>query len=179
MSINVGIVGVGNCACSLYQGLTYYKDNTHSSGLMSSDIGGYTTRDINVVAAFDIDTRKVDKTFKEAMFSLPNCTPCYCNYEDLPDGPIVQMGNVLDGVSEHVRNKENGFIVSKQDSCNIVDILLDKKVDILINYLPVGSQLATEFYANCCLETGVSFLNCIPVFIASNPIWEQKFIDAK
>jgi myo-inositol-1-phosphate synthase len=180
VNINVAVVGVGTCASALYQGLTYYKNND-TSGLMKDNIGDYSINNINIVAAFDVDKRKVGKVFKDAILSQPNCTPCYCNREELPDGPIVMMGNVLDGVSKHMLDvpEEEGFRLSDKelDGINIKNTLINNEVDILINYLPVGSQFATEFYANCCLQTGVSLLNCIPVFIASDPIWEQKFID--
>lgn len=183
--INIAIIGVGNCACSLFQGLTYYNDlSDNIDGIMKQNIGGYKIENINVVAAFDIDKRKVGKTLKEAIISKPNCTPIYADFDKLPDGPIVEMGNILDGVSEHMlnANEEEGFRLYDGDNINerisnIVNILVRNKVDILINYLPVGSTVATEFYANICLQTGISLLNCIPVFIASDPIWEQKFID--
>jgi myo-inositol-1-phosphate synthase len=183
--IRLAIVGVGNCASSLYQGFTYYKDNK-SNGIMKHNIGGYNLDCFKIVCAFDVDKRKVNKTLKEAILSLPNCTPLFVNKEDIPDGPIVNMGNVLDGIGEHMLNEpeDSSFRVLEKNGnnypcCDIVKILKENKVDILINYLPVGSQKATEYYAQCCLDARVSLLNCIPVFIASNPEWEQKFIDAK
>lgn len=178
--IRVGIVGVGNCACSLYQGFTYYKDNKVDNGLMRGKIGNYDTNSIEVVLAIDVDVRKVGKTFKDAMFSEPNCTPLFVDKNDLPEGPIVLMGEILDGIAPHMleANEEEGFRPSFEDSCNVVEELKKNNIDILINYLPVGSQKATEFYAQCCIDASVSFLNCIPIFIASNPVWEQKFIDA-
>ena len=180
MPINVAIVGVGNCACSLYQGFTYYKDKETVSGLVKASIGGYSIHDIRVVAAFDVDTRKVGKCFKAAMLSPPNCTPLFVQDKDLPDGPHVMMGRVLDGVADHMTTypEDEGFQVSTADTVDVVHVLKSKEVDILINYLPVGSQQATEFYTECCLDAKVSLLNCIPVFIASNPEWEQKFIRA-
>ena len=179
--IKVAIVGVGNCANSLYQGLTYYAGYTagqERDGVMKSRIGGYSVADIEVVAAFDVDKRKVGKCFREAMNSLPNCTPTY--EPNVPDGPVVQMGPVMDGVPALMEDypDEEAFRVSDQEPVDVAQILTDRKVDILINYLPVGSQKATEWYAEQCLKAGVSLLNCIPVFIASNPVWEQKFIDA-
>lgn len=180
MPINVAIVGAGNCASSLYQGLHYYETNVaNSEGLMRNDIGGYTVKDVNVVAAFDVDRRKVGVCFRDAILSKPNCTPIY--YKDkMREGPIVMMGTVLDGVASIMENypEDEAFRVSDEAPVNIVQVLRDCKVDILINYLPVGSQKATEFYANACIEAQVAFLNCIPVFIASDPIWEQKFIQA-
>jgi len=179
--IRVAIVGVGNCANSLYQGLTYYAGYTEGQerdGVMKSRIGGYSVADIEVVAAFDVDKRKVGKCFREAMAAKPNCTPTY--EPNVPDGPKVQMGPVLDGVPSLMKNypDDEAFRVADLDPVDVAQVLADRKVDILINYLPVGSQKATEWYAQQCLNTGVSLLNCIPVFIASNPVWEQKFIDA-
>ena len=176
--INICIVGVGNCSSSLYQGIHYYTENNIEEGLMSEKIGGYNTKDINVVAAIDVDKRKVGFNLKQAIFSKPNCTPIF--YDNIPDGPIVQMGNILDGISSVMDNEdEDGSFQKSSENCvDIVKLLKDTKTDILINYLPVGSQKATEYYANVCLEANVAFLNCIPVFIGSNPVWEQKFIDA-
>ena len=179
--IKVAIVGVGNCANSFYQGLTYYAGYTagqERDGVMKSRIGGYSVADIEVVAAFDVDKRKVGKCFREAMNSLPNCTPTY--EPNVPDGPLVQMGPVFDGVPQLMEDYPDAeaFRVADLEPVDVVQVLTDNKVDILINYLPVGSQKATEYYAQACLDAGVSLLNCIPVFIASNPEWEQKFIDA-
>ena len=179
--IRVAIVGVGNCANSLYQGLTFYSGYTEGKercGLMKDRIGNYAVSEIEVVAAFDIDKRKVGQCFRDAMWAKPNCT---LEFEpNVPDGPTVQMGPVLDGVASLMENypEDEAFRISEETPVNVAEVLTERKVDILINYLPVGSQKATEFYAKECLKSGVSFLNCIPVFIASNPEWEQKFIDA-
>lgn len=179
-SIKIAVVGVGNCFSSLYQGLEYYKDHAQENipGVMFSDIGGYRTSDIEVVATFDVDPRKVGKPTGEAIFALPNCARVF--EKNVPAGPIVQMGNVLDGVSDYMleQPEEQGFRVAKEKPVDVVQALKDAEADILINYLPVGSQEATEFYAQCAIDAGVAFLNCIPVFIASDPAWEQKFIDA-
>lgn len=177
-NINICIVGVGNCASSLYQGINYYKFKKINNGLMSEDIGGYKPYNINVVAAIDVDKRKVGKSLKEAIFTKPNCTKIL--FENVDDGPIVSMGNVLDGISQIMNDhsEDHSFRASNEKSVDIVKLLKDTNTDILINYLPVGSQIATEFYANACIDAKVSFLNCIPIFIASDPIWEQKFIDA-
>ena len=179
--IRVAIVGVGNCANSFYQGLTYYAGYTagqERDGIMKSRIGGYAVADIEVVAAFDVDRRKVGKCFREAMSAKPNCTPTY--EPNVPDGPTVQMGPILDGVPSLMKDypDDEAFRVSDANPVDVAQILVDRDVDILINYLPVGSQKATEWYVEQCLSAGVSLLNCIPVFIASNPFWEQKFIDA-
>lgn len=176
--INICIVGVGNCASSLYQGIHYYAKNKIDTGLMSDNIGGYKPGDIKIVAAIDVDKRKVGKTLKHAIFTKPNCTPIF--YKDVHDGPIVSMGTVLDGVSSVMEEAEEefSFRVSEHSPIDIVQLLKDTKTDILINYLPVGSQKATEYYANACIEAKVAFLNCIPVFIASSPEWEERFIKA-
>ena len=180
-NIRVAIVGVGNCANSLYQGLTYYVGYTEGQerdGIMKSRIGGYSVSNIEVVAAFDVDRRKVGKCFREAMWEKPNCTPEY--EPNVPDGPMVQMGPIMDGVPSHMEDypDDEAFRVADLEPVDVAQVLVDRKVDILINYLPVGSQKATEWYVDQCLKAGVSLLNCIPVFIASNPEWEQKFIDA-
>jgi len=178
--IRVAVVGVGNCLSSLYQGLEYYKDHDEENipGIMFSRIGGYHPSDIKVVAAFDVDRRKVGRPLGEAIFAKPNCARVFC--DDVPDGPIVQMGPVLDGVSEYMQSQPEkyGFRVSNEEAVDVVAALKESRTEILINYLPVGSQEATEFYAQCAIDAGVSFLNCIPVFIASDPKWEKKFIDA-
>lgn len=178
--IKVAVVGVGNCLSALYQGLEYYKDHDEDNipGIMFSRIGGYHPADIQVVAAFDVDRRKVGRPLGEAIFAKPNC--CRVFQEDVPDGPIVQMGPVLDGVSDYMQSQPEkyGFRVSNEEPVDIVKVLKETKADILINYLPVGSQQATEYYAQCAIDAQVSFLNCIPVFIASDPVWEKKFIDA-
>ncbi len=179
-TIKVAVVGVGNCFSSLYQGLEYYHEHKGQNipGVMYADIGGYRTSDIEVVATFDVDRRKVGKPTGEAIFALPNCARVF--QEKVPAGPTVRMGNPLDGVSDYMQEQpeEFGFRVAKAKPVDVVKVLKESGADILINYLPVGSQEATEFYAQCAIDAGVAFLNCIPVFIASDPKWEQKFIDA-
>ncbi len=179
--IKIAVIGVGNCFSALYQGFAYYQahKNNSVSGIMFEDIGGYAPTDIEVVAAFDVDQRKVGKPIGEAIFELPNCARIF--FKDVPDGPTVQMGHVLDGVSEYMLNQpaELGFRLADKKPVDVVKLLKDSGADILVNYLPVGSQEATEFYAQAAIDAQVAFLNCIPVFIASNPKWEKKFIDAK
>ncbi len=179
-SIKVAVIGVGNCFSALYQGFEYYREHGEDNipGIMFADIGGYRTSDIKVVAAFDVDPRKVGKPVGEAIFAAPNCARMF--QKDVPAGPVVQMGNTLDGVSDYMleQPEDLGFRVSKAKSVDVVKVLKESGADILINYLPVGSQEATEFYAQAAIDAGVAFLNCIPVFIASDPKWEQKFIDA-
>jgi len=182
--IRIAVAGIGNCFGSLYQGFEYYKDRDEDAeggsipGIMFSRIGGYHPADIDVVAAFDVDRRKVGRRVGEAIFAAPNCMRVFC--EDVPDGPIVQMAPVLDGVSEHMLSQPEkyGFRLSNEDPVDVVAVLKESRADILVNYLPVGSQKATEFYAEACLQAGVAFLNCIPVFIASDPVWEKRFISA-
>lgn len=179
--IKVAIVGVGNCASAIYQGLTYYKNATGKNipGVMFADIGGYTLQDIEVVAAFDVDARKVGLPMGQAIFAEPNCARVFA--KDVPDGPTVQMGQVMDGVSEYMENEreDRGFRVADKTPVNVAKALEASGAEILVNYLPVGSQKATEFYMQAAIDAGVAVVNCIPVFIASDPEWEQKFIDAK
>ena len=180
-SIKVAIVGVGNCASAIYQGLTYYNEYEGDSipGVMFAEIGGYRLSDIEVVAAFDVDERKVGLPIGQAILQEPNCARVFAH--NIPDGPIVQMGQVLDGVSSYMQEEreDRGFRVAKKKPMDVVKLLKDSEAQILINYLPVGSQEATEFYMQAAIDAGVAVVNCIPVFIASNPEWEQKFIDAK
>ena len=179
--IKIAIAGVGNCASSLVQGLHYYKDKNPKDaiGLMHWEIGGYTPGDIEVVAAFDIDRRKVGKDLNEAIFAAPNCTTLFC--PDLPEsGVIVHMGRVLDGFANHMREYEDKytFVLANEtepDMAKAVEILKETGAQILLNYMPVGSEEATRFYANCALEAGTAFINNIPVFIASNPEWAKRF----
>ncbi len=179
--IKVAVVGVGNCFSSLYQGFGYYAKHKAGSvpGIMFENIGGYKPTDIEVVAAFDVDPRKVGKNLSEAIFAKPNCARVF--YLKVEKGPKVLMGNPLDGVSDYMleQPEDVGFRIAKSRPVDVVKILKDTKADILINYLPVGSQKATEFYAQAAIDANVAFLNCIPVFIASDPKWEKKFIKAK
>lgn len=179
--IKIAIAGVGNCASSLIQGIEYYKslDKNHphkSLGLMHYDLGGYKPEDIEIVAAFDIDERKVDKPLKEAVFAKPNCTKVF--YSNLPDYKVtVMMGEVLDGVSSHMMDypADKRFIVSSRKPCNVADVLKKSGAEMLLSYLPVGSEKATAYYAEVCLSTGVSLINCTPVFIASDKKWATRF----
>jgi myo-inositol-1-phosphate synthase len=179
-SINIAIVGVGNCASSLVQGLSHYRPGANQTiGLMHWDVGGYRPSDIHVVAAWDIDRRKVGKDVAEAIFAKPNCTQVFCD-DISPSGAIVRMGRKLDGVADHMGDypKDRTFIVADEpepDQADVVRVLKESRTDVLVNYLPVGSQEASEFYAECALEAGVAFVNCIPVFIASDPGWAKRF----
>lgn len=201
--INVAIVGVGNCASSLIQGFGYYRDTANIPGVMLHDIGGYFPGDIQVVAAFDVDHRKIGRPLSAAIFEKPNCTMEFSNQETLEmalhTDPVVRPAPIMDGVAAHMYNwpvddsfrdyrwaYSQGLITDK--AMSHLENLIDRKAiiahlksvntDMVINYLPVGSQQATEFWAEICLEAGISFLNCIPVFIASDPAWEKRFFDA-
>jgi len=181
--IRVAIAGVGNCAASLIQGIEYYtalsngkKAKHEHLGLMNYDIGGLFPEDIEIVAAFDIDKRKVGERFDVALNAKPNCVlPLYTN---IPKSKFkVEMSPVMDGYSEHMKDypDDRTFIVANHKPANVEKILRDTGAEVLLNYLPVGSQQAAEFYAEACLKTGVSFINCIPVFIVSNPKWAKRF----
>ncbi len=184
--IRVAIVGVGNCASSLIQGIHAYAADACGDGkcvgLAHPVLGGYAPGDVEIVAAIDIDARKVAKPLHEALFAAPNNTKIF--YDDFSyDNLNVTMGCVLDGVGEHLKDfpEHQRFVVSDQHDATREDIetlLRQSGAEILMNYLPVGSQKATEFYAECCLATGVSLINCIPVFIVSDPKWAKRFTEA-
>ncbi|PAX08647.1 inositol-3-phosphate synthase [Sphingomonas lenta] len=179
-SIRVAVVGIGNCASSLVQGLEHYREGSNDqTGLMHWDMGGYRPSDIQVVAAWDIDRRKVGLDVAEAIFAKPNCTAVFCPTVTAT-GTIVRMGKVLDGFAEHMAEHpdERTFLLAgdpEPTKDEVVAELRRTRADVLMNYLPVGSQEATEFYAECALEAGVAFVNNIPVFIASNPDWAARF----
>jgi myo-inositol-1-phosphate synthase len=183
-AINVAIIGVGNCASSLVQGLAYYQNGgaNEQIGLMHWDLGGYRPRDIQVVAAWDVDRRKIGKDVAAAIFEKPNCTAVFCDHVK-PTGTIVEMGRILDGYSEHMAEWPDArtFLLADAPEPTQEDVvrrLRETETDVLLNYLPVGSQEATEFYAECALEAGVAFVNNIPVFIASDEKWAKRFVDA-
>ena len=182
--INVAIVGIGNCASSLVQGIQHYGEGANDlTGLMHWEIGGYRPSDLRIVAAWDVDARKVGKDVAEAIFAKPNCTAVFAPHVE-PTGATVEMGVTLDGVAEHMADypdEARTFMpadASEPSRAEVVARLRDANVDVLMNYLPVGSQAATEFYAECALEAGVAFVNNIPVFIASDPTWAKRFADA-
>ena len=180
-NIRIGIVGVGNCASSLVQGINYYRDKNSEDaiGLMHWDIGGYKPCDIKVTSAFDIDKRKVGRDVAEAIFAEPNCTAVF--QDDVPEiGTTVRMGKVLDGFSEHMRDYDDKytFVLADKpepDTEDVVRVLKESGTEILLNYLPVGSEQAVRFYAECALEAGTAFLNNMPVFIASDSAWAKRF----
>lgn len=177
-SIRVAIVGIGNCASSLIQGTAHYAAGASTKGLIHESIAGYRPDDVEFVLGIDIDARKVGKDLSEAIFAGPNNTKVF--YANVPKtGAAVIRGCVLDGVAEHmVKAGEKGFIVADEPDATqaeIVAALKQSGAHILVNFLPVGSQQASEFYMDCALEAGVAVVNCIPVFIASDPEWEARF----
>ncbi|RMF02455.1 MAG: inositol-3-phosphate synthase [Chloroflexi bacterium] len=180
-TIKIAIAGVGNCASSLIQGIHYYKDSNaeEAIGLMHWDLGGYKPSDIQVVAAFDIDRRKVGQDIADAIFAPPNCTQIFCN--DIPKtGATVRMGKILDGYSAHMRDypEQDTFVLADAPEATkegVVAVLKASGADMLVNYLPVGSEQAVQFYAECALEAGIGYVNNMPVFIASNPEWAARF----
>jgi myo-inositol-1-phosphate synthase len=179
--IPVGIVGVGNCASSLLQGIEFYRsaDSEASAehiGLMHAELGGYRPHDIDVVCAFDVDQRKVGTTLDAAAYAPPNNTRALVP-KLTRSKVVVQMGPVLDGVSEHMADypDDERFIVADTRPVDVADVLKKSGAQILVSYLPVGSQKATEHYAQACLDAGVGFVNCIPAFIASDPQWAAEF----
>jgi myo-inositol-1-phosphate synthase len=178
MTIRVAIAGIGNCASALIQGIEFYKGEKEIIGLMNYDVGGYKPDDIRVVAAFDIDKRKVGKDVSEAIFSNPNCTTRFCKVAYI--GTKVRMGKILDGFSEHMKDHEDDktFILSDENEPSkeeVIDILQNSETEIFLNFLPVGSEEAVKFYAECCLDSGIAFINCMPVFIVSDKKWSKKF----
>lgn len=180
-NIKVAVVGLGNCASSLIQGIYHYRNKSaeEAVGLMHWKIGDYEPGHVEIVAAFDIDKRKVGLDVNEAIFSEPNCTTVFC--DNLPlSGVTVQMGRKLDGVAEHMHDYDSRFTfvfadIAEPSEEDVVRKLKDSGAEVLMNYLPVGSEKATQFYAGCALEAGVAFVNNIPVFIASNPEWAKRF----
>jgi myo-inositol-1-phosphate synthase len=171
--VRVGIVGVGNCASSLVQGLTHYREassNEPPPGLMHVELGGYHVGDVEVASAFDVNAFKVGRDVGEAVFARPNNTFQFARPE--PTGVTVRRGPTLDGLGKYTRDE-----VPESDApeVDVAEELDRTKTDVLVSYLPVGSQAATEFYAEKALEAGVAFVNCIPVFIASDPKWSRRF----
>lgn len=183
--IKVAIVGCGNCASSLLMGISYYKNvksiDKPIPGLMHNSINGYLPSDIECVLAYDIDARKVNKHIEEAIFSVPNNTNIFCR--DIPKtNVIVKMGKILDGFSKHLLDYDEKYriVISKEKEPSKEDVsktLKESDCQILLNFCPVGSIKATEFYAECCLEAGVALINCIPQFIASDQKWANRFKD--
>lgn len=175
-SVRVAIVGVGNCATSLIQGVEYYKDadpTANVPGLMHVEFGQYHVKDIEFVAAFDVDAKKVGFDLSEATQASENNTIKIADVP--PTGVIVQKGNTLDGLGKYYRET---IEESDAPAVDIVQVLKDTKADVLVSYLPVGSEEADKFYAQCAIDANVAFVNALPVFIASDPEWAKKFEDA-
>jgi myo-inositol-1-phosphate synthase len=174
--VRVAIVGVGNCANSLIQGITYYKDADPAEevpGLMHVDLGGYHVRDVEIVAAFDIDAEKVGKDLGEAIWAGQNDT---IKFADVPElGVPVQRGMTHDGLGKYLKEK---ITKAPGPTDDVVGILRDTKADVLVCYLPVGSEQATKWYVEQALQAGVGFVNCLPVFIAREDYWDRRFEEA-
>jgi myo-inositol-1-phosphate synthase len=174
--IRVAIVGVGNCASSLIQGVQYYQDADENStvpGLMHVKLGQYHVRDVKFVAAFDVDAKKVGFDLSEAIFASENNT---IKIADVPPVNVtVQRGPTLDGIGKYYSET---IEVSDTEAVDVVKVLKDAKVDVMVSYLPVGSEEADKFYAQCAIDAGAAFVNALPVFIASDPVWAKKFTDA-
>jgi myo-inositol-1-phosphate synthase len=174
--VRIAIVGLGNCASALVQGLEYYKDadpNDAVPGLMHVELGGYHIRDVEIVAAFDVDAKKVGRDVAEAILAEPNNTIRFADVP--PTGVTVQRGPTLDGLGMYYRDT---ITESDEPEADIVQVLRDTRADVLISYLPVGSEQADKHYAQCAIDAGVAFVNALPVFIASDPVWAKKFEDA-
>src|SRR5206468_334393 len=176
VSIRLAIAGVGNCASSLVQGLEYYKNADPAEdvpGLMHVVLGGYHIRDIEVVAAFDVDAAKVGLDIGKAIYAGQNNTLKFAQVGEL--GVQVQRGPTMDGLGKYYRMT---IEESPAPAVDVAQVLKDTGADVLVSYLPVGSEDAQKYYAQCCIDSKVGFVNAIPVFIASNPEWAQKFTDA-
>jgi myo-inositol-1-phosphate synthase len=176
--IKVAIAGVGNCASSLVQGVEYYRNRQGASleGVMRPSIGGYGCSDVEFVAAFDVDRRKIGRPLEEAIFAKPNCTRIF--QSALPvSNVIVQAGPVMDGVAAHMAEYPDDVAFRPSDLAptDIAEALKSSGADVLLCYLPVGSEQAVKHYAQACLDAGVGMVNCVPVFIASDPEWAEKF----
>ncbi|CAN5353869.1 inositol-3-phosphate synthase [soil metagenome] len=175
-SVRVAIVGVGNCATSLIQGVEYYKDADPEAtvpGLMHVMFGDYHVKDVEFVAAFDVDDKKVGKDLSEAINASENNTIKIAEVPTL--GIDVLRGPTMDGLGKYYRQT---IEESATEPVDVVQVLKDAKVDVMVSYLPVGSELADKFYAQCAIDAGVGFVNALPVFIASDPVWAKKFEDA-
>ncbi|MGE5289935.1 MAG: inositol-3-phosphate synthase [Micromonosporaceae bacterium] len=175
-SVRVAIVGVGNCASSLVQGVEYYSGagaTDRVPGLMHVQFGPYHVRDVKFVAAFDVDAKKVGHDLSEAIAASENNTIKFCDVP--PTGVIVQRGPTLDGLGEYYRQ-----IITESDEkpVDVAAVLRESGADVLVSYLPVGSEEADRYYAQCALDAGVAFVNALPVFIASDPEWARKFTEA-
>ncbi len=181
--VRIAIAGVGNCASSLLQGIEHYRgvapEEQEAWGLMHLEMGGYRPADVAVVAAFDIDERKVGRPLDQAAFAAPNCTDAIRGSIE-PSPVTVQMGPVHDGVADHMADfpDDRSFRVADEPAVDVARVLRESEAEVLVSYLPVGSQKAVQSYAEACLATGVSLVNCVPVFIVSDPQWGERFRQA-
>src|ERR671921_98911 len=175
-TVRVAIVGVGNCAASLVQGVHYYRDadpSTRVPGLMHVQFGDYHVRDVEFVAAFDVDAKKVGRDLAEAILASENNT---IKIADVPPLDVpVQRGHTLDGLGRFYRET---ITESDDEPVDVAQVLRDSDADVLVSYLPVGSEAADRFYAQAAIDAQVAFVNALPVFIASDPVWAKKFADA-
>ncbi|MEM2929471.1 MAG: inositol-3-phosphate synthase [Thermoproteota archaeon] len=170
--IRVAIAGVGNCASALVQGVYYYRDRRDTIGLAHPEVGGYRPEDIEFVAAFDVNRRKVGKDLSEAIFEKPNNT---IKFQEVPEtGVTVKKGPVLDGVGRYLREVID---FSEEKNADVAEELKSSKADVLVNYLPVGSESGSRFYARSALDAGVAFVNAMPTFIASSSEWQARFVE--
>jgi len=174
--IRTALIGVGNSASALIQGTQYYKDakeNTTVPGLMHVNFGGYHIRDLKFVAAFEVNKEKIGKDLSEAIFTKPNCVE---KIADVPHLNVeVSPAPIMDGVANHMREVFNVYDEKTEGHADVVKVLKDSKVEVLVNYLPVGSRDATRFYAQAAIDAGCAFVNCMPEFIGSNEEWSKKF----
>ena len=179
----IAIVGLGNCASTLVQGLTFYRRTRETIGLMHPLIAGLAVGDIQIACAFEVDSRKIGRPVREAIFAKPNNSRIFEPHPEDNDAKVYP-GPLADGVAAHLRDTQNSQHVDVHSAAgntpleHVVDILKSTNATVLVNYLPVGSQQATELYAHACIAAGIGMVNCIPVFIASNPVWADKFAAA-
>jgi len=177
--IKIAVVGVGNCCSTLVQGLEYYRNSDNKTGVFRKTVGGFAIDDIEVVAAYDVDKRKVGEKLHEAIFAKPNCTKVFC--ESVPPSPCtVSMSPVMDGVAPHLADCDEDRAIRVSDASapsreEIISRLVECEAEILLNYLPVGSEQASRFYAECALEAGLGFINCMPTMIANDTAIVKAF----
>ena len=179
--IRVAIAGVGNCASALVQGVAWYaeRESDDRAGLMRTSIGGFRAEDLEFVAAFDVDARKVGRPLEEAILAAPNCTRVF--QEALPaSGVHVQSAPVFDGIAAHMADHpaERAFRITDEPPVDLARALADSGAEVLVSYLPVGAEAAVRAFAEACLAAGVAFVNCVPVFVASDPEWSHRFREA-
>lgn len=176
-SIRVGIVGVGNCASSFVQGLTHYRNrnaNEQPPGLMNAEVGGYRVDDIEITAAFDVSAAKVGRDVADAIVAPPNNTIQFAHVAHT--GVKVNRGPLLDGIGKYLKDE---IEISAEPEVDVIETLRQSGAEIVVSYLPVGAEKATQHYAQCAISAGCAFVNCVPVFIASDRAWRERFEKAK